>query len=496
MIEDSDSAEHRTSYGDDSSLVQAGEIEPPPVPTIWKRAKIPGFAMAALFWVVAAVFWAQHFVDEPEQPAPERVRYGNIATQMQLILQGKVIIGQNLALSQGGMGTAIQTTLEEVESQIEKLDGAAARGLAAIHLFVDPENVEGALEKLESARELEPGETEIQALVRQEISNPGTLTQEQLDEVQYQMHWFAHPLLLSREDAGHPDRKKLMTSVMVLYVFLGLVILLFAGGFLLGTVLLILAAVRTMKGNSVFVFDPSEGGSRAHIWAFIAYLGVMGSPIVFLFFSVNNEALAALVQVLSIAVFLLSFVVGVGIALFCSKGSFRERRRAIGLHTGRGIFREIGSGIVGYCCVLPIALVGAAASGILWWITSYFPTEEVEEVATGHPIGELFFDAPLLARFGLLLLAAVAAPLIEETMFRGILHRGLRRSFSLPIAGLIAAVCFAAVHPQEVVALPVLAALAFGFMLIREWRDSLIAPMVAHGLHNGTLMTGLWIMTM
>ena len=115
---------------------------------------------------------------------------------------------------------------------------------------------------------------------------------------------------------------------------------------------------------------------------------------------------------------------------------------------------------------------------------------------TGHPIGDMFFDAPAIARLGLLVLAAVVAPLLEETMFRGVLHRGLRRSFSLPMAGLIGALCFAAVHPQDLVALPVLAALAIGFTLIREWRDSLIAPMVAHGLHNGTLMIGLWIATM
>ena len=126
----------------------------------------------------------------------------------------------------------------------------------------------------------------------------------------------------------------------------------------------------------------------------------------------------------------------------------------------------------------------------------FLPTTDGAETVTGHPIGEMFFDASVTARVLLLVLAAVGAPLIEETMFRGVLHRGLRHSFSLPVAGLIAAICFAAVHPQDIVALPVLAALAFGFMLIREWRDSLIASMVAHGLHNGTLMLGLWIGTM
>ena len=39
-------------------------------------------------------------------------------------------------------------------------------------------------------------------------------------------------------------------------------------------------------------------------------------------------------------------------------------------------------------------------------------------------------------------------------------------------------------------AIPVLLlASVFIFALMREWRGSLIAPMTAHALHNGTLLT-------
>jgi membrane protease YdiL (CAAX protease family) len=34
-------------------------------------------------------------------------------------------------------------------------------------------------------------------------------------------------------------------------------------------------------------------------------------------------------------------------------------------------------------------------------------------------------------------------------------------------------------------------ALGFGFALLREWRGSLIAPMTAHALNNGIVMTFL-----
>jgi len=76
-------------------------------------------------------------------------------------------------------------------------------------------------------------------------------------------------------------------------------------------------------------------------------------------------------------------------------------------------------------------------------------------------------------------------------MFRGVLYRHLRDLtltwktwlsvvFSAVLNGLI----FAAIHPQGMVAIPVLATLAIGFTFARQWRDSLLAPMTMHAIHN------------
>jgi membrane protease YdiL (CAAX protease family) len=43
---------------------------------------------------------------------------------------------------------------------------------------------------------------------------------------------------------------------------------------------------------------------------------------------------------------------------------------------------------------------------------------------------------------------------------------------------------FAAIHPQGLLFIPVLGALACGFSLAREWRGSLIPCIVAHGVNN------------
>lgn len=80
---------------------------------------------------------------------------------------------------------------------------------------------------------------------------------------------------------------------------------------------------------------------------------------------------------------------------------------------------------------------------------------------------------------------------MEETVFRGAFYRSLRFGNGVLIAGLVNGVIFAALHPQGWMGIPALTAMGFGFALIREWRDSLIAPMTAHAINNGLLVGGL-----
>jgi membrane protease YdiL (CAAX protease family) len=95
---------------------------------------------------------------------------------------------------------------------------------------------------------------------------------------------------------------------------------------------------------------------------------------------------------------------------------------------------------------------------------------------------------------GILFLASVAAPLIEETMFRGVLYRHLREAsarfgpvLSFFASGILVSFVFAVIHPQGIFAVPVLMALAFGFAMAREWRGTLVPAMVGHALNNGIL---------
>ena len=60
---------------------------------------------------------------------------------------------------------------------------------------------------------------------------------------------------------------------------------------------------------------------------------------------------------------------------------------------------------------------------------------------------------------------------------------------SVVFSGTVASFLFAAVHPQGLIAVPLLMALAYGFTLAREWRGTLIPSMVGHALNNALVTT-------
>src|SRR5262249_39109907 len=109
-----------------------------------------------------------------------------------------------------------------------------------------------------------------------------------------------------------------------------------------------------------------------------------------------------------------------------------------------------------------------------------------------HPIVEVFTKADWWLYSQVLFVASVVAPVVEETMFRGVLYRHLRDAtavfgvaLSFVVSALVVSFVFAAIHPQGWLAVPALMALAIGFTLAREWRGTLIPSIVAHAINNG-----------
>lgn len=173
---------------------------------------------------------------------------------------------------------------------------------------------------------------------------------------------------------------------------------------------------------------------------------------------------------------------------------WRQVRDDIGLRGGRRPLVELLLGLVAYLAALPLVIAG------LILIMAIMALErqgaggaglELGREMPSHPIVGWLLNADWWQKLEVVFLASVMAPLVEETMFRGVLHRHLRDATSrfgfvasVLISGLVVSFLFAVIHPQGLLATPVLMALALAFTLAREWRGTLLPAMLAHGANN------------
>jgi len=170
--------------------------------------------------------------------------------------------------------------------------------------------------------------------------------------------------------------------------------------------------------------------------------------------------------------------------------SWSDLRLELGLTLGAGVLRETAWGVLAWCMAVPMVLVGIVLSLVLGWLFGGSLSE------ASHPLQEGLRSSSAGGIVIWYLVAAVVAPVLEEIIFRGGLYRGLRGGTSgmpilasMVVSALLSSLVFAAIHPQGVLFVPILGALAMSFCLVRELRGSLVAPMVGHALNNGLIVT-------
>lgn len=170
---------------------------------------------------------------------------------------------------------------------------------------------------------------------------------------------------------------------------------------------------------------------------------------------------------------------------------WRTVRHDIGLSAGPRPGAELLAGFGTYVAALPLLAGGAAVSLFLLHAAKRLGYS-VEPPS--HPLGPFVAESGTWGRIQAFVLAAVMAPVLEETMFRGVLYRHLRESTAglgrvasvLASAALVSFV-FAIIHPQGWIGAAPLMGLALTFCLAREWRGSLLPAMVAHALNNAVV---------
>lgn len=153
----------------------------------------------------------------------------------------------------------------------------------------------------------------------------------------------------------------------------------------------------------------------------------------------------------------------------------RDGLRSVGLRAAN-LGHEILFGFVGYGASLPLvaagALAGVAVFGRHW--------RGVEV----HPVIFAIGGAGFWTKLLIFAVVAVAAPVVEETFFRGILLNALRPRFGVTGAVLISSAAFAAIHPQIPTGFLPLFALACVLGVMTAIRGSLAPAMIAHGINN------------
>jgi len=168
----------------------------------------------------------------------------------------------------------------------------------------------------------------------------------------------------------------------------------------------------------------------------------------------------------------LGFLRSRGIRLGPLIGPHRPLGRLVGQGVGIGLLAIAGSTIV---VSLLVALTGSEATP--------------DQVLTGA-----ILETPLQLVLAVLA-AVVLAPLAEELLFRGLLHRALRSRYALVPATAVSSIVFALVHVDVLVSQPLaivgLVLVGVILALAYERSGSLVVPVIIHAVHNAVTIVAV-----
>ncbi len=494
-----------TVAGQLPEIVDASSTAPQPM------TPIEVFSWFVILGLTSVLFVSNVFVDrsalepEPDSPAPEVVNAEVV---------GKMYFGfaNFLEQNQGNAKQADELLAQLGESADGLNSGPLEQRYCAVIATAEFEGPEAALELLESIDNFSADSnykpTERQARLREIVgiliaehsANPNfdssVIPAADRDFLLQQLRWFG---LLGLNPEGTPnvlERNKVVSGALwTTGVVMGAIVL---GIFTLvvGVIGLIVALVTFATGKFISQTKDQVASGSIYVETFAIWL--------VLFFGLQI-GLGMLVGAMNLG--LRDQLFGLLVVFF---GSLMVLFWPIirGISPGR-MFDDIGwkfrnpfsegfFAAFSYASLTPI--MGITLILTVMGAALFATGGEGEELAGSgapvHPIMSHLISGDLFVILFIFLSTCVAAPIVEETMFRGVLFRYLRdrtgrwsRFGSVAFAAVFNGLIFAAVHPQGVIGIPVLTALAVGFSLVRQWRHSLMAPMIMHGLNNFLVTT-------
>jgi membrane protease YdiL (CAAX protease family) len=214
------------------------------------------------------------------------------------------------------------------------------------------------------------------------------------------------------------------------------------------------AAALILVGTGILspsVFDPSEIGSEALGLGVASQSGAL--LVTLLFLRIRRTPLRQLV------------------------GGLRPVGRSLGLGVGLGLLAVVASSLI---VTLLVTLSGSDAAP--------------EQVITQRLVTGSTVDLVLVA-----FAAVVVAPIAEELLFRGLLHRSLRTRMRIVPATVLSSVLFAVVHVDIALSQPLglvgLALVGAVHAVAYERTGGLVVPILIHAVHNAVGIVALLAVT-
>ncbi len=241
--------------------------------------------------------------------------------------------------------------------------------------------------------------------------------------------------------------------------------------------LLTVALWQHLRDRIPYLLDPTEAPRPR-----VSFAHGMGAAFAFLVLSGIIASLFAMREGLSGVELLISYSIAGVVVTVLSAVIIGRRVSDFAITTGlrrgtstAGALPSIGMGLVG-------GLLAASAGVLYLRLIAWFPWIREALQAVDSREGSLS-ASDINAFVGL---AVVAAPLVEEFVFRGLAFRGLERSMRPTFAVLTSAALFAFVHP--LISVPPVFVLGVVAAFVFRRSGLLIAPIVCHAVYNAIVV--------
>ncbi len=429
------------------------------------------------------------------------------AELMNVNLVGRVLIGQS---------TIDPNSKENLLTQISQFNAGPVEQRYCYAIFVNELKSAGvALEKIKATDdavkkygyELSPDQTRLRNIVSQLLEtyqsgefDASVIPQADRDFLTSELGWCGKLALVPPGTPNQNERRAVMASATrALWLMVG-VVCLGIGLLLTGLVSIVVILYLLAKGHIQSKMPSRSNRGSIYletfaIWmfSFILLQLVSGWAADWITDPLINQLLMPAAFFMSLVVLVWPVLRGI---------PFQDVREDIGWKMGNPL-KEAIAGVIAYTALLPVLVCAAVVAVILAALLSLMQqTSEFGGGSSGgHPIQDDIASGDLTTWMIVFFTACIAAPIIEETMFRGVFYRHLKDSTqrwglytSIAFAALVNSLIFAAIHPQGIIGIPLLTTLAIGFSLTRQWRSSLVAPMVMHAMNNGLVTCTLFLL--